>query len=88
MKKKLKREAFLAVIIALVCQILEMYVFTKGGGNFAMNFLTVVALAFAIILGVRSATVVEHKREGEAWKTIVKEELHEELPKKDEQDLM
>ena len=34
-------------------------------------------LGLAIMLGVRAATVVEHKREGESWKTIIKEELHD-----------
>ena len=100
MKKRLKTEAFLAVIFALICQILEMFVFKSGSLAFVMNFLTVIALGLAIMLGVRAATVVEHKREGEllnlylflheknipensdylenTWKTIIKEELHDE----------
>ena len=78
MKKRLKTEAFLAVLFALLCQVLEMFVFQNGTPNFVMNFLTVIALGLAIVLGVRAATVVEHKREGDAWKTIVKEELHDE----------
>lgn len=77
MKKRLKKEAFLAVIFALICQILEMFVFKSGSLVFVMNFLTVIALGLAIMLGVRAATVVENKREGESWKTIIKEELHD-----------
>ena len=85
MKKRLKTEAFLAVLFALLCQVLEMFVFKNGTPNFVMNFLTVIALGLATAMclslagcGVRAATVVEHKREGDAWKTIVKEELHDE----------
>ena len=43
-----------------------------------VGLITFIALGLAIVLGVRAATVVEHKREGDAWKTIVKEELHDE----------
>ncbi len=53
MKKRLKTEAFLAVIFALICQILEMFVFKSGSLAFVMNFLTVIALGLAIMLGVR-----------------------------------
>ncbi|MFR4616686.1 MAG: hypothetical protein ACLT64_08090 [Streptococcus salivarius] len=41
------------------------------------EFLDRRALGLAIMLGVRAATVVEHKRKGESWKTIIKEELHD-----------
>ena len=38
MKKRLKTEAFLAVLFALLCQVLEMFVFKNGTPNFVMNF--------------------------------------------------
>lgn len=52
MKKRLKTEAFLAVIFALICQILEMFVFKSGSLAFVMNFLTVIALGLAIMLSL------------------------------------
>ena len=41
MKKRLKTEAFLAVLFALLCQVLEMFVFKNGTPNFVMNFLKI-----------------------------------------------
>ncbi|MGF1982763.1 hypothetical protein ACQUEN_06410 [Lactococcus taiwanensis] len=78
MKKRFKREAGLAVAVALVCQLLAMFAFSSKTPDFWLNLITVLALALAIVFGVRSATVVEHQREGEAWKNIIEEELHEE----------